>query len=150
MKSGESRICWGDERMGDKRSDEKREVVRFNVGVPVCCKVDDQQTIKTMTRDISSQGLSLKWKGSLPNLLPGAFLRLEIKEQSISQPLETLAKIVWIRKDKSFNNSLGLCFVEEGKSKIPRVISYGGNFYWEIFKKTGSINAYLLYRMRTE
>jgi len=136
--------------MVEKGRDEKREFVRFNVGVPVCCKVDDQQTIKTRTRDISSQGLSFKWKGSLPNLLPGAFLRLEINEKSIPQPLETLAKIVWIRKDKSFKNFLGLCFVEEGKSKIPRVIFYGGNFYWEIFKKTGSINAYLLYRMRTE
>jgi hypothetical protein len=136
--------------MVQKDNNEKREFVRFNVGVPVCCKVDDQQTIKTMTRDISSQGLSFKWKDSLPNLLPGALLRLEINEKSIPQPVETLAKIVWIKKGKSFKNSLGLCFVEEEKSKIPRVISYGGNFYWDIFKKTGSINAYLLYRMRTE
>jgi hypothetical protein len=135
--------------MVQKNNDEKREFVRFNVGLPVCCKVDDQQTIKTRTRDISSQGLSFKWKGSLPDLLPGAFLRLEINEKSIPQPVETLAKIVWIKKDKSFKNSLGLCFVEEEKSKIPRIISYGGNFYWDIFKKTGSINAYLIYKMES-
>lgn len=136
--------------MLEKGSDEKREFVRFNVGVPVCCKADDQQTIKTRTRDISSQGLSFKWKGSLPDLLPGAFLRLEINEKSIPQPLETLAKVVWIKKSESFKNSLGLCFVEKEESKIPRVMFYGSNFYWDIFKKTGSINAYLLYRMRTE
>ena len=133
-----------------KGSDEKREFVRFNVGVPVCCRVDKKETIKTRTRDISSQGLSFKWKGSLPDLLPGAFLRLEINEQSITQPLETLAKVVWIKKGKSFKNSLGLCFVEGEKSKTPRVISYGGNFYWDIFKKTGSINAYLLYKMEAQ
>jgi len=136
--------------MVQKNNDEKREFVRFNVGLPVCCKVDDQQTIKTRTRDISSQGMSFKWTGSLPDLLPGAFLRLEIKEQSIPQPVETLAKVVWIKKGKSFKNSLGLCFVEEEKSKIPRVISYGGNFYWDIFKKTGSINAYLIYKMESK
>ncbi len=136
--------------MVQKDSDERREFVRFNVGVPVCCKVNEEQTIKTRTRDISSQGLSFKWKGSLPDLLPGALLRLEIKEQSIPQPVETLAKIVWIKKDKSFKNSLGLCFVEEEKSEIPRVISYGGNFYWDIFKKTGSINAYLIYKMESK
>ncbi|MBA7483844.1 hypothetical protein ES707_19361 [subsurface metagenome] len=136
--------------MVHKDNDEKREFVRFNVGVPVCCKVDDQQTIKTRTKDISNQGLSFKWKGSLPDLLPGAFLRLEIKKQSIPQPVETLAKIVWIKKGKSFKNSLGLCFVEEEKSKIPRVISYGGNFYWDIFKETGSINAYLIYKMESK
>ena len=136
--------------MVQKSSDEKREFVRFNVGVPVCCKVDEKETIKTRTRDISSQGLSFKWKGSLPDLLPGAFLRLEINEKSIPRPLETLAKVVWIKKGKSFKNSLGLCFVEEEESKIPRVIFYGGNFYWDIFKKTGSINAYLLYRMESQ
>ena len=136
--------------MVQKSSDEKREFVRFNVGVPVCCKVDEKETIKTRTRDISSQGLSFKWKGSLPDLLPGAFLRLEINEKSIPQPLETLAKVVWIKKGKSFKNCLGLCFVEEEKSKIPRVISYGGNFYWDIFKKTGSINAYLIYKMESK
>ena len=135
--------------MVQKNNDEKREFVRFNVGLPVCCKVDDQQTIKTKTRDISSQGMSFKWKGSLPDLLPGAFLRLEIKEQSIPQPVETLAKVVWIKKGKSFKNSLGLCFVEKEESKIPRIISYGGNFYWDIFKKTGSINAYLIYKMES-
>ena len=136
--------------MVEKGSEEKREFVRFNVGVPVCCKVDEKKTIKTKTRDISSQGLSFKWKDSLPDLLPGAFLRLEINEKSIPQPLETLAKIVWIKKGKSFKNSLGLCFVEEEKSKIPRVISYGGNFYWDIFKKTGSVNAYLIYKMESQ
>ncbi|MFB0526389.1 MAG: PilZ domain-containing protein [bacterium] len=136
--------------MVQKDSDERREFVRFNVGVPVCCKVDDQQAIETRTRDISSQGLSFKWKGSFPDLLPGVFLRLEINEKSISQPLETLARVVWIKKGKSFKNSLGLCFIEEGKSEIPRIISYGGNFYWDIFKKTGSINAYLLYKMEPQ
>jgi len=150
MKSGESRICWGDERMVDKRSVERREFVRFNVGVPVSCKVGDKETIKTRTRDISSQGLSFKWKGSLPDLLPGAFLRLEINEKSIPQPVETLARIVWIKKSESFKNSLGLCFVEERKNKIPKVISYGSNFYWDIFRKTGSINAYLLHRMESQ
>ena len=136
--------------MVQKSSDEKREFVRFNVGIPVCCKVDEKEAIKTRTKDISSQGMSFKWKGSLPNLLPGAFLRLEINEKSIPQPLETLAKVVWIKKRKSFKNSLGLCFVEKEESKIPRVISYGSNFYWDIFRKTGSINAYLLYKMESQ
>jgi len=136
--------------MVKKNNDEKREFARFNVGVPVCCKVNDQQTIETRTRDISSQGLSFKWKGSLPDLLPGALLRLEINEKSIPQPVETLAKIVWIRKDKGLKNSLGLCFVEDKKDKSPKVLCYGGNFYWDIFKKTGSINAYLLHRMESQ
>jgi len=136
--------------MVEKSSDEKREFVRFNVGVPIGCKINDQQTIKTRTRDISSQGLSFKCTGSLPELLPGALLRLEIDEQSIPQPVETLAKVVWIKKGKSFRNSLGLCFVEDEKSEIPRVICYGGNFYWDIFKKTGSINAYLIYKMESK
>jgi hypothetical protein len=133
--------------MVQKGNEEKREFIRFNVGVPVCCKVDKEQMIKMMTRDISSQGLSFEWKNSPPALFPGAFLRLEINEQSIPRVVETLAKVVWIKKGKSFKNSLGLCFVEEGKSEIPRIISYGGNFYWNIFNKTGSINAYLLYKM---
>ena len=136
--------------MVEKSNDERREFVRFNVGIPVCCRVDDVQTIKTKTKNISSQGLSIKWIGSLPDLLPGAFLRLEINGESIPQPVGTLARLVWIKKGKSSKNSLGLCFVEDEKNKTPKVLCYGGNFYWNIFKKTGSINAYLIYKMESK
>jgi len=142
----------------DRTFGERRKFDRFAVKIPVKCKAVSGERkhagrglVHTTTKNISSNGILLKWPGEyrLPELL-----RLGIKILLTSEPIESIARMVWAKEEnrRSSNTGLpeqydvGLSFVEDEHSKAPMLISRGTDFYWEIFEKTGYIQAYLLYK----
>ncbi|HUW23510.1 MAG TPA: PilZ domain-containing protein [bacterium] len=143
----------------DRTSGERRKFDRFAVKIPVNCKTVSPERkhtgrglVHTTTKNISSNGILLKWPGEyrLPE-----FLKLGISVIPTSKPIESIAWTVWT-KEKSRRGKgktelpnqydVGLSFVENEYSKIPRLISRETDFYWEIFEKTGHIQAYLLHK----
>jgi hypothetical protein len=143
----------------DRTSGERRKFNRFVVKIPVQCKPVSpgrkrgaRELVCATIKNISSNGIMLKWPGEyrLPQ-----FLRLGIKIVLTSKPIESIARMVWA-KEKSRRGKgkaelleqydMGLSFVENENSKVPRLISRGTDFYWEIFERTGYIQAYLLHK----
>lgn len=146
--------------MGKERtSSERRKFNRFVVKIPVQCKPVSpgrkrigRESVCATIKNISSNGILLKWPGEyrLPQ-----FLKLGISVRPTSKPIESIARTVW-NKEKSRRGKgkselpnqydVGLSFVENEYSKVPRLISRETDFYWEIFEKTGHIQAYLLHK----
>ena len=146
--------------MGKERtSSERRKFNRFVVKIPVQCKPvspgrkrTGRELVCATIKNISSNGILLKWPGEyrLPK-----FLRLGISVIPTSKPIESIARTVW-NKEKSRRGKgkggaleqydVGLSFVEDEHSKVPRLISRETDFYWEIFERTGHIQAYLLHK----
>lgn len=143
----------------NKTSGERRKFNRFVVKIPVQCKPvspgrkrGGRELVHTTIKNISSNGILLKWPGEyrLPQ-----FLRLGIKIVLTSKPIQSIARTVWTKEKKSRGRGkaelleqydMGLSFVEDENSKVPRLISRGTDFYWEIFERTGHIQAYLLHK----
>jgi hypothetical protein len=146
--------------MGKERTfGERRKFNRFVVKIPVQCKPvspgrkrTGRESVCATIKNISSNGILLKWSGGyrLPQ-----FLRLGISVIPTSKPIESIARTVWTKERKSRGRGkrgaleqydMGLSFVQNEHSKVPRLISRETNFYWEIFERTGHIQAYLLHK----
>lgn len=143
----------------DRTSGERRKFDRFAVKIPVKCKAVSgerkdagRSLVHTTAKNISSNGILLKWPGDyrLPE-----FLSLGIKILLTSKPIESIARMVWakVRSRRGGSNTgvpgqydVGLSFVEDEHNKLPRLISRETDFYWEIFERTGHIQAYLLHK----
>jgi len=143
----------------ERTSGERRKFNRFVVQIPVQCKPVSpgrkhagRELVYATIKNISSNGILLVWPGEyrLPQ-----FLRLGIKIVLTSKPIESIARTVWTKEKKSRGKrkaelpeqyDVGLSFVQEEHNEIPRMISRGTNFYWEIFERTGHIQAYLLHK----
>ena len=145
--------------MKERTSDERRKFTRFEVKIPVQCKPvargrkhGGRELVSATIKNISSNGILLECPSEyrLPQ-----FLRLGIKIVLTSKPIESTARTVWT-KEKSCRgkgkaelpdqSDVGLSFVEDGHSKVPRLISRGTDFYWQIFERTGHIQAYLFHK----
>ena len=143
----------------DRTSSERRKFNRFAVKIPVQCKPvspgrksTGRELVCATIKNISSNGILLKWPRGyrLPQ-----FLRLGISVIPTSKPIESIAWTVWT-KEKSRRGKgkaelpnqydVGLSFVENEYNKVPRLISRETDFYWEIFERTGHIQAYLLHK----
>ena len=146
--------------MGKERTfGERRKFNRFVVKIPVQCKPvspgrkrTGRELVYATIKNISSNGILLKWPGGyrLPQ-----FLRLGIKIVLTTKPIESIARMVWTKEKNRRGKGkaelpdqydVGLSFVEDEHSKVPRLISRGTDFYWEIFERTGHIQAYLLHK----
>ena len=145
--------------MKERTSDERRRFDRFEVEIPAECrpvapggKRAGRESVYATIRNISSNGILLEWPAEyrLPK-----FLKLGIKIMLTSKPIESIARMVWAKEKKSrargkgklpSQYDVGLSFVEDENRKAPRLISRGTDFYWEIFERTGHIQAYLLHR----
>ncbi len=143
----------------DETSVERRKFNRFAVKIPVKCKpVSGERKdagrglVHATTKNISSNGILLKWPGEyrLPQTLS-----LGISVITTSKPIESIARMVWAKERSRCGGSntelpgqydVGLSFVEDEHSELPRLISRETDFYWEIFERTGHIQAYLLHR----
>jgi len=143
----------------ERISDERRKFMRFEVNLPVQCKpiplgrnrAGKEQVYATI-KNISSNGILLEWPGE--RRLP-QFLKLGIKILPSSKPIECTARTVWTKEMKPSvkgkrevveRYDLGLSFVKDRYSKAPMLISRMTNFYWQIFERTGYVEAYLLHR----
>ncbi len=143
----------------ERTSSERRKFNRFVVKIPVQCKSVSpgrkragRELVCATIKNISSNGILLKWPGGyrLPQ-----FLKLGISVIPTSKPIESIAWTVW-NKEKSRRGKgkselpnqydVGLSFVENEYNKVPRLISRETDFYWEIFERTGDIQAYLLHK----
>jgi len=143
----------------ETRSSERRKFNRFEVEIPVQCrpislgaKRAGRESVFTTIKNISSNGILLDWPREFP--LP-QFLRLGIRVIPNAKPIETVARKVWANEKKSRGRykgrlpqqyDVGISFIESEHSKVPRLISQGTDFYWEIFVRTGNIQAYLLHK----
>ena len=143
----------------DRMSGERRKFNRFAVKIPVKCKPVSpgrkhawRELVCATIKNISSSGILLKWPGE--HRLP-PFLRFGISVIATSKPIESVARTVWTKEKKRRGRGkgepleqcdVGLSFVENEYSKVPRLISRETDFYWEIFEKTGHIQAYLLHK----
>ena len=143
----------------ERRSSERRRFNRFTVKIPVECKPvarakkrAGRESVNATIRNISSNGILLEWPREyrLPQ-----FLRLGIEVVGNSKPIDSIARIVWTKEKKSEGTGkggppeqydIGLSFVKDENSNIPRLISLGTDFYWGIFVRTGDVQAYLLHR----
>lgn len=143
----------------DRTSGERRKFNRFVVKIPVECKpvspgrkCTGKELVYANSKNISSNGILLNWPGAyrLPE-----FLRLGIKIVLTSRAIESIARMVWAEERKSRGRgkrgvpeqyNVGLSFIEDEHNKVPRLISRGTDFYWEIFERTGHIQAYLLHK----
>jgi len=143
----------------DRTFGERRKFDRFAVKIPVKCKAVSGERkhagrglVHTTTKNISSNGILLKWPGEyrLPE-----FLSLGIKILLTSEPIESIARMVWAKEESrrgkrkaelSNQYDVGLSFIQDEGCKLPRLISRETDFYWEIFERTGHIQAYLLHK----
>jgi len=143
----------------EKGSDERRRFNRFTVKIPVQCKPvalakkpAGRESVYATIKNISSNGILLEWPREFR--LP-QFLRLGIKVVGNSKPIDSIARIVWTKEKRSEGRGkgrppqqyeVGLSFVKDENSNVPRLISLGTDFYWGIFVRTGDVQAYLLHR----
>jgi len=146
--------------MGKERTSiERRRFNRFVVKIPVECRpvsagreYTGKELVYANSKNISSNGILLNWPGEyrLPK-----FLRLGIQIALTSKAIQSIARMVWAEEKKSRGRSkigvpeeynVGLSFIEDEHSKVPRLISRGTDFYWGIFERTGDIQAYLLHK----
>jgi hypothetical protein len=145
--------------MLQKESSERRKFTRFEVNIPVACrpiargrKRVGSELVYVTIKNISSNGVLLGWpaESKLPE-----FLKLVIKILPISEAIECIARRVWVKEmkpqvkgkeEKPERYDVGLSFVKDEYSEVPRLISRGTNFYWQIFERTGYVEAYLLHR----
>ena len=143
----------------ERISGERRKFNRFVVEIPVQCKPVSpgrkragRELVYVTIKNISSNGIMLEWPAEFR--LP-QFLKLGIKILPTSKPIECTARTVWTKERKNQGRGkekplerydVGLSFVEDEYSKVPRLISRGTNFYWEIFERAGYIGAYLLHK----
>jgi len=143
----------------ERISRERRKLARFEVDIPVQGKPvilgrkrAGEGSVDAIIKDISGSGTMLKWPAEFQ--LP-RFLKLEIKILVASEPIECTARTVWTKEKKSEGRGkgrpsqqyeVGLSFVEDENRNIPRLISRGTDFYWEIFVRTGDVQAYLLHK----
>ena len=143
----------------NKNSVERRRFNRFTVKIPVQCKPvapakkrAGRESVYATIKNISSNGILLEWPREyrLPQ-----FLRLGIKVVGNSKPIDSIARTVWTKERKSRGRgkegaleqyNVGLSFVQDEYSNVPRLISRGTDFYWEIFVRTGDVQAYLLHK----
>jgi len=143
----------------DRKCGERRRFNRFEVRIPVECapvtpgkKYTVKELVLATVRNISINGILLRWPRmyQLPK-----FLRLAIEVISYSKPIDTVARTVWTKGKISEATSkgrttrqydVGLSFVENEHSRVPRLISLGTDFYWDIFMRTGDVQAYLLHK----
>ncbi len=143
----------------ERRSTERRRFNRFPVKIPVQCKPvapvkkrAGKESVYATIKNISSNGILLEWPREyrLPQ-----FLRLGIKVVGNSKPIDSIARIVWTKEKKSEGTGkrglpeqydVGLSFVKDENSNTPKLISLGTDFYWEIFMRTGDVQAYLLHK----
>jgi len=143
----------------EKKSGERRKFNRFEVEIPVQCKPVSlgakragRESIFATIKNISSNGILLEWPAEYRLR---QFLSLGIKIIPSSKPIETIARTVWTKEKKSRGRckggllqqyDVGLSFIENEYSNVPRLISLGTDFYWEIFLRTGDVQAYLLHK----
>jgi len=143
----------------EKTSGERRKFMRFEVNLPVQCKLvtlgrrrAGRGLVYATIKNISRNGILLEWPGE--HRLP-QFLKLGIKILPSSKPIECTARTVWAKEMKSSfkgkeklpeRYDVGLSFVKDEYSKVPRLISRRTNFYWDIFERVGYVEAYLLHR----
>jgi len=143
----------------EKNSGEKRKFTRFEVNIPVGCrpvrlgkKTGGTELVYAMMRNISNNGILLEWQGK--HEMP-EFLKLGIRILPTSKPIECVAKKVWTKKTKSERGvaeryDVGLSFVKDEHTDVPTLISRRTNLYWQIFERTGCIEAYLLHKEMDE
>jgi len=140
-------------------SGERRKFTRFEVEIPAECKPVSSERkrsgiglVYATIKNISTNGILLHWPAEFQ--LP-RFLRLGIKIAATSKPAEYIARTIWSREKKlgikvgkqaTERYDVGLSFVHDKCSGVPKLISQGTNFYWEIFERTGNISAYLLHK----
>ena len=157
---------------------EKRRISRIKAKIPVICRVVDSDTdkgqeIKTTSENISKKGVLLIWPKHIPDfertlnhLKEGKerrksfaprkkgqrerFSRVEIELRQKDQKIKTFAKICWGRKKRASHHKyeLGLCFLNKENLRKTKSVPFSNNFYWELFKKSGSLPAYLNYMGR--
>jgi len=143
----------------ERISGERRKFTRFEVDIPVQCKPVSSERkrsgiglVYATIKNISTNGILLHWPAEFQ--LP-RFLRLAIKIAASSKPAEYIARTVWskekklkikVGKEPTERYDVGLSFVDDKRTRVPKLISQGTNFYWEIFERTGNISAYLLHR----
>ncbi|MCJ7646148.1 PilZ domain-containing protein [bacterium] len=143
----------------NKNSVERRRFNRFTVKIPVQCKPvalgrkrARKELVYATIKNISSNGILLEWPGEHR---PPQFLNLGIKILPTSKPIECTARTVWAKEMKPAvkgkgevpeRYDLGLSFVKDEYSKTPMLISRRTNFYWQIFERTGYIEAYILHK----
>jgi len=141
------------------RSGERRKFSRFEVEISGQCKPvapggkrTERESVYATIKNISSNGILMEWPAVYR---PPQFLKLGIKILSISKPIECIARTVWTKEKRSEGRGkgrplqqyeVGLSFVEDEYSNVPRLISRGTDFYWEIFVRTGDVQAYLLHK----
>ena len=145
--------------MKERISSERRRFTRFEVNIPVQCrpvilerKRAGRELVYATIKNISSNGILLEWPGEHR---PPQFLKLGIKILATSKPIECTARTVWAKEMKTpvkgkgevpERYDLGLSFVKDEYSKAPMLISQRTNFYWQIFERTGYIEAYILHK----
>jgi len=145
--------------MKERISGERRKFTRFEVDIPAECKPVSSEKkrsgiglVYATIKNISTNGILLHWPAEFQ--LP-RFLRLAIKIATTSKPAEYIARIIWSKEKKfkikagrkaSERYDVGLSFIQDERSRVPKLISQGTNFYWEIFERTGYISAYLLHK----
>lgn len=143
----------------EKTSGERRKFNRFKIEIPVECrpiargrKRGERGLVYAIVKNISSNGILMEWPTEyrLPQ-----FLRLGIRVVDTSKPIESIARTVWTKEKRRRGKAkaeppeqydVGLSFVEDEYNKVPRLVSRGTNFYWDIFERTGHIQAYLLHK----
>jgi hypothetical protein len=143
----------------NKRSGERRKFTRFEVDIPVQGKAValgrkrvGRGAVSAIIKDISGNGIMLRWPAEFQ--LP-QFLKLEIKILPTSEPIECIARTVWTKEKRLRGKGreqapglydVGLSFVKDEYGKVPKLVSSGTNFYWDIFERTGYVEAYLLHK----
>lgn len=98
---------------------ERRRFSRVRVSLRASCKITDSsgrpgqtsEEIITHTKDLSEGGMLLDW----PSLTPPTFLKVKIDMPIIPNPVESFAKLIWVRRpqDRLLNNGcdLGMAFL---------------------------------------
>jgi hypothetical protein len=145
--------------MLQKESSERRKFTRFEVNIPVACrpiargrKRGGRELVYATIKNISSNGVLLGWpaESKVPD-----FLKLAIKILPISEEIECITRRVWVKQTKPHvkgkegnpgRYDVGSSFVKDEYSEVPRLLSRETNFYWQIFERTGYVEAYLLHR----
>jgi len=143
----------------DRNRVEKRKFARFEVNIPVQCRPlsterrrPGKELVFATIKNISTNGILLDWPGEIR---PPQLLRLGIRILPSSKRIEYTAKTIWSKEVKTSEKDkgqvagrydVGLSFVKDGNRKAPRFISRDTNFYWQIFERTGYVEAYLLHK----